>query len=294
MYRETHNPEIVIPERYIIDHVIADNRAMSAMEAFDQRTEEKVFVKSRNPLRDKYAAERIANEAEIRSNLDHPQIPGFRHADPDALHPYIVTDLAESDPTVERRFKDFGDPPLAAELVGSALVALDHVHGKKIAHCDIKPGNLLMTWDETAVTDFDIARRIGGEAISQALFGDPDTNLATLQYASPEQLRGEQELDARSDVYSMGRVLLYFLSGKPPVTGEDASQVAARRIAVGDSPRDLFSRDVPAGLLAVTERALQTLPGGRYASAGEMSEDLERWVRDNVPAAARAPELIAA
>lgn len=280
MPKTTAAPEIIIPERYQVDHVVADNAGMSAMLAYDVETGERVFAKARIPDHDDLATNRIANEANMLASLDHPQIPGFRDADPAADHPWIVTDFVETVP-VRKYFKETDDPSLAAELVMSALGALEHVHDRKIVHRDIKPANLLMSWEQTVVADFDIARHIGQAAANDVSLEGPDGMAATWNYASPEQLYSLGDLDGRSDLYSMGQVLLHFLSGKPPISGDSVNQMIARRIAVGDNSHDLLARHIPEGLMAVVNQAVRELPGERFQSAGEMAEELERWLHDN-------------
>jgi serine/threonine protein kinase len=281
---QTASPEIVLADRYAVELTLTDTRARSAMRGIDLETGETIFAKSRSREFDKRATERIRNEADMLGSLDHPRIPGLRYADPDAERPFIVTDYTDREKTVESRFRQPGDFLLAATLVRSALGALEHVHDRRIAHCDIKPDNMPMTWDEAAVVDFDIARRIGDTATNELLFGEGGMQLATLEYASPEQLQGETDLDSRTDIYAMGQVLLYFLSGKRPVTAQNANQLAIRRQMSGYEGSDLNARRIPPALHAIVARALREQPDARYQEAGEMAEDLEQWERDNVPA----------
>lgn len=285
MNRAIRSLEVVLPERYAVERVVADNQFMSAMLAHDVETGEPVFAKVRNPATDHLASLKIANEADISGSLNHRRIPKFRDADPESSHPWIITDFVEVDlveaggrkvPAVEQRFKEVGDPLLAAVLMASAAEVLEYIHGQRIVHGDIKPGNLLMTREETAVTDYDIAQRLGeGTRIGIPLA--TDEVLVTLEYASPEQVRGETALDGRSDIYSLGRVLHFFLSGEPPVNRVNANEQTVLCM-LADETRT--SREVPDGLMEIVEKALQKAPDNRFQSAGEMAERLRRWVRD--------------
>lgn len=282
MSRVGHNPEIIIPEGYDVSHVVADNPQMSAMMAYDRAAEETVFLKLRNPQQDKHAASRILNEADIRADLVHPQIPGFRAADPEADHPYIVTEFRRSDPTVMRRFKQFGDPELAAELGVSMLNVLDYVHARKVVHCDIKPGNWLFEWEKADLTDFDISRRLdGGVDIlgrDNGEDGPAKTTIGTLEYMSPEQLSSDMPVDERSDIYSMGQMLLHILSGRKPASVLDRIKALEKDGPSEHDPIGYWGRDVPAALLDIADKALQLMPEDRYQSASEMSEDLEYYL----------------
>jgi len=285
MNRAIRNLEIVLPERYAVERVVADNKFMSAMLAHDIETGEPVFAKVRNPATDHLAPLRVANEADISGSLDHRRIPKFRDADPEASHPWIITDFVKVDfvetggkkvPAVERRLKEVVDPLLAAELMASAAEVLEYIHSQRIVHGDIKPGNLLMTQEETTITDYDVAQRVGEETLN----GVPlaiDEVLVTLEYASPEQIRGETALDGRSDIYSLGRVLQFFLSGEPPVNHVNANEQAILCMLAGEIRT---AREVPDELAEIVEKALQKAPDNRFQSAGEMAERLRRWVRD--------------
>lgn len=277
MSRVGHTSEIIIPDGYDANRVIADNPQMSAMMAYDQNSAETVFLKLRNPEHDAHAAGRIANEANILSSLSHPQIPAFRAADPEADHPYIVTEYRDSDPTVIRRFQQFGDPTLAAELGASALNVIDYVHGEGVVHCDIKPNNLLLTWDEVALADFDISQRTGG-GMDIGQHEPSKTVIGTLEYMSPEQFIADMPVDERSDVYSIGQVLLHFLSGKKPASVADRVKALKRHGQTSRDPLELWGRDVPPVLLDIAEKALQLMPDDRYQSVAEMNEDLERYL----------------
>lgn len=289
MNRAIRNLEIVLPERYAVERVVADNKFMSAMLAHDIETGEPVFAKVRNPATDHLAPLRVANEADISGSLDHRRIPKFRDADPEASHPWIITDFVKVDfvetggkkvPAVERRLKEVVDPLLAAELMASAAEVLEYIHSQRIVHGDIKPGNLLMTQEETTITDYDVAQRVGEETLN----GVPlaiDEVLVTLEYASPEQIRGETALDGRSDIYSLGRVLQFFLSGESPVNHVNANEQTVLCM-LADETRT--GREVPDGLMEIVEKALQKAPDNRFQSAGEMAERLRRWIRDKTHA----------
>src|SRR5206468_11921876 len=153
-------------------------------------------------------------------------------------------------------------PRAAARLVAQAARALAAAHDRGVVHRDIKPGNILVTRDgRVKVTDFGIAR-----ALSESALTLPGTTLGSVHYFSPEQARGELATPS-SDIYSLGIVLFELLTGRRPFTGDSAAAVATARLtAPVPSPRAV-NASVPAELDAIDQRALETEPGDRYASA---------------------------
>jgi tetratricopeptide (TPR) repeat protein len=173
----------------------------------------------------------------------------------------------------------------AARLIADAADALEHAHQLGIVHRDVKPGNRLL--DATGkiwVADFGLAR-FGPEA-GLTMSGDL---LGTLRYMAPEQALAKHGLvDHRADVYGLGATLYELLTGKPAVGGEDKQEIL-RRIAFEELvvPRKL-DKGIPAELETITLTCLAKEPTERYATAGELAEDLRRWMADQ-PIRARRP-----
>jgi serine/threonine protein kinase/Flp pilus assembly protein TadD len=175
-----------------------------------------------------------------------------------------------------------------AELGVQAAEALDYAHQVGVVHRDVKPGNLMV--DERGalwVTDFGLAQIQQGEG-SLTLTGDL---VGTLRYMSPEQALANREvIDHRTDVYSLGATLYELLTLRPAFEGQDRQELL-RQIAFEEptAPRKL-ERGIPAELETIVLKALEKNPAQRYASAQELADDLERFLR-NEPIRARRPSL---
>lgn len=190
-------------------------------------------------LTDPDYAETLSREARIQHDLDHPGIVRIVDLYADASPPYLVMELVEGKP-LDRLIDQRGRLPWreAMDLFRGILEAVDYAHERGIIHRDLKPANVLIADDgRVKVADFGLGR-ISADATSFAVSmnsenADAAKIVGTVEYMAPEQLRAG-EVDARADVYSLGKILFQMLTGVLPS-------------GMGDVPSDLDS-DVPSWL----------------------------------------------
>jgi serine/threonine protein kinase/Tfp pilus assembly protein PilF len=169
-----------------------------------------------------------------------------------------------------------------------AARALEHAHRLGIVHRDIKPANLMIDIrDNLWITDFGLARI--QEESGLTITGDL---LGTLRYMSPEQASGRRMVvDQRTDIYSLGVTLYELLTLRPVVTGRDR-QYLIRQITLDEPVRPRrVDPTIPKELETIVLKAMAKEPGERYASAGEMADDLQRFL-DDKPIHARPPTVL--
>ncbi|WP_442510945.1 serine/threonine protein kinase [Novipirellula sp. SH528] len=173
-------------------------------------------------------------------------------------------------------------------MTHQAAVAIQHAHQYGVVHRDIKPANLLLdSVGKIWVTDFGLAQ-VQNEASNLTRTGDP---MGTLRYMSPEQAAGRRdELDHRTDIYSLGVTLYELLTLRPAIEG-DGYREMLNNVALHDppSPKSL-EPTLPTELDTIVRKAIAKVPGDRYASAGALAEDLQAWL-DDKPIAAKPPTV---
>lgn len=177
-------------------------------------------------------------------------------------------------------------------LFRNVCQAVQHGHQRGIVHRDLKPANILV--DDTGqpkVIDFGVARSIDSDVAVTTVQTRVGQLIGTLQYMSPEQCDADpDEIDLRSDVYSLGVVLYELLSGVPPYDASSASLLQATRTIREASPPRLSSIDarLRGDIETIVQKALHKARDERYQSAGELAEDLEHYLNDE-PIRARPP-----
>ncbi|MDB5384917.1 MAG: Serine/threonine protein kinase [Planctomycetaceae bacterium] len=176
----------------------------------------------------------------------------------------------------------------AAQIAAAVADALDYAHDSGVVHRDIKPANLLLDSKGAVwVTDFGLALVATDAGLTQT--GDV---LGTLRYMSPEQAAGGREpVDHRTDVYSLGATLYEWLTLQPIFPGQDRPALFYQ--ILNEDPRPLRKLDlaIPVELETIVLKALAKSPIERYATAGEMADDLRRFL-DEIPIRARRPQLV--
>jgi serine/threonine protein kinase len=244
----------------------------------DLRLEREVALKVLDPVltADPAVVERFEREARLAASLQHPNIVSIYDIDERYGLLWYTMELIRGE-NLGQLVEELGplDPESTVRILGDALTALEHAHEMRLVHRDIKPENLLLGPDgRVRVTDFGLALALP----RNLMFGGATSRSGTPQFASPEQLIGGQ-VDARTDLFSLGLVGYFALLGKPPL--EERTAEGVRRGEVGGALPDLTSvrDDVPETLVRVLKKAAQMDPAARYASATTFKRALDRAMR---------------
>jgi len=163
-------------------------------------------------------------------------------------------------------------PEASVEIIQQVCLALEAAHAEGVVHRDLKPQNIMIDKQgRVYVMDFGIARSVGSEGLTMtgALVGTPE-------YMSPEQVKGE-DVDGRSDLFSLGIIFYELLTGKMPYRGETVQRAMFKRTVERPLPASAEESSVPPFLSEVTSKCLEIQPEKRYQSARELSADLDSW-----------------
>ena len=264
----------ILNSRYELEQLIGTGGMADVYRARDNLLGRTVAVKILHPqyAKDEVFIARFRQEAQAAANLNQPNIVNVYDWGIENSIYYLVMEYVEG-----RDLKDIiqqGGPLLperAVEIAMSICPALEAAHAYGIVHRDIKPHNVIVTYDnQIKVMDFGIARVAGGSAMTQT-----GTIMGTAQYISPEQAQG-RPADPRSDLYSLGVVIYEMLTGKVPFDGENPVSIAYKHVREDPLPPSMINPDISPGLEAVVMKALAKNPENRYQTAMEMYSDLER------------------
>jgi predicted Ser/Thr protein kinase len=220
---------------------------------------------------------RFLRESQLAASLDHPHVIPIYDADEVDSVLYLAMRYVDG-PSLQALIRERGalsraDSLRIAEQIGGAL---DAAHQADLIHRDVKPANILLADGHAYLCDFGLAKRTSSVAVTQA-----GSFLGTVDYCSPEQIRGEP-LDGRADVYSFGCVLYHCLSGEPPYARE--SDVAVLQAQL-DDPAPQLAPDLD-GVLA---RAMAKDREERYPTVGAFAADLRDAIAGGAPATVRVP-----
>jgi serine/threonine-protein kinase len=265
----TDQLNVALADRYVIERELGAGGMATVYLAEDLKHHRKVALKVLRPeLAAILGAERFLKEIEVTANLQHPNILPLYDSGEAGTFLYYVMPFVDGETPRDRltREKQLGIEE-TLEIAKGVAAALQYAHERKIIHRDIKPENVLLQSGQALVADFGIALAVsqaGGTRLTET-----GLSLGTPHYMSPEQATGDRELDARSDIYSLGAVVYEMLGGDPPHMGSTVQAIVAQILT--EDPRPLVSRrrTVPPHVDAAVQKALAKLPADRFATAGQ-------------------------
>ncbi len=231
---------------------------------------------------------RFRREMEALARIaSHPGIVGIHACGDEGGRPWCAMELVDGE-SLGRRLERDGPlaPEDAARLVAAVARSVEHVHRHGIVHRDLKPENVIIDarTEEPRVVDFGLAY----DAFSETLTRTGEL-LGTPAFMAPEQVarggdaggreEGIAEIGPATDVYGLGAVLYAALTGRGPFSGSSFLEILNALLHLEPEDPHHVRPEVPRELAAVARRALEKAPARRYASAGELADDLERWLR---------------
>ena len=264
-------PELVervrtaLARRYTIERELGRGGMARVYVALDRRHARPVALKILPPeLAAIIGPERFKREILITSRLTHPHILALHDSGEAAGALYYVMPLVQGE-SLRSRLDRAGGLPTdeAISIVQQVASALAHAHRAGIVHRDVTPNNILLSDGNALLADFGIARLLQSEGMT-----DTGLPLGTPMYRSPEQATGQREVDARSDIYSLGCVLYESLAGSA------AQACLSNRFAQPVPPLTKLRPDTPRSVAEAVARAMSTKPEERFASADDFARAL--------------------
>jgi eukaryotic-like serine/threonine-protein kinase len=261
--------------RYDVERVIGQGGMGVVLKGYDTELHRVVAIKVLAPHLAHYssARRRFAREAQAAAAVVHPHVIPIFDVESNAKFPYLVMQFVPGQ-SLQSRTDSYG--PLSVtetlRIAQQTAAGLAAAHAQGLVHRDVKPANILLedNVDRVLLSDFGLARAVDDASLTRT-----GVVAGTPYYMSPEQARGDA-IDARSDLFSLGSVIYFMLTGHPPFRASGAMAVLHR--ICNETPRaiDQINSQVPVEVIQVVDRLLSKSPDQRFANATDVEKELAR------------------
>jgi serine/threonine-protein kinase len=276
-----------LADRYRIVGELGRGGMATVYLAHDLKHQRQVALKVLRPELGQVGPDRFFREVAIAARLSHPHIMALHDSgEAEGLLFYVMPYVPGE--SLRQRLGREKQLPIedAVSITRQVAFALGYAHAQGVIHRDIKPANILLHEGEAIVADFGIALALA--AVAGDRLTESGLALGTPEYMSPEQSFGEQEVDGRSDVYSLGCVLYELLAGEPPYSGPTAQSVITKRMVDPVPSVRRLRPTVPVGVDRALMKAMAQAAADRFPSAAAFAEAL------TAPGAARPKSPVVA
>ncbi|MGD2121227.1 MAG: serine/threonine-protein kinase [Gemmatimonadota bacterium] len=263
-----------LKDRYHVEREIGKGGMAAVYLAEDLKHDRTVAIKVLLPeLASMLGPDRFLREIQIAAKLRHPHIlPLLDSGEVDGL-PFYVMPFVEGESVRDKLTREKQLSLEETLQIGREVTdALAYAHEKGVVHRDIKPGNIMLDSGHAVVADFGIA--LATQQVSDNRLTASGVSPGSPHYMSPEQAAGDDDIDGRSDIYSLGCVLFEALTGDPPFTGRLPQAILARKLREPPPSPSVVRDSVPDWLEAAILKALARSPADRFRTAVELGEAL--------------------
>lgn len=257
--------------------------------AEDTRLGRKVAIKFLPPesAENPKAHKRLLREAQAAATLDHPHICAIYEVGHEGSRSFIVMQYIEGETLAERIERKPLDLIESAHLAGQIADALNEAHSHGIIHRDLKPMNVMITSrGQAKLMDFGLAKLIeeknqllGSHVQTRSQLTTPGSVVGTVPYMSPEQIRCE-DLDARSDLFSLGTVMYEMITGSCPFSAKTGAEIIGAILLTEPPALSTGAPDTPAEAERIVSKLLAKEKSDRYQTAAEALADLRRLIEE--------------
>ena len=289
-----NNTQANLPYRfgdYILEKVLGRGGMGVVYLAFQVQLERRVAIKMIRSgcLASEDEVNRFHTEARSAASLAHPNIVTVYHCGECEGHHYFSMDYIPGTDLAKRITSGPMSPMDAVRYTRDVARAIDYAHQQGVIHRDLKPANVLIDeTDAVVVTDFGLAKQMGSDEGLTAT----GATLGTPSYMAPEQAAGKnEEQGAAIDIYAIGAILYSLLTGKPPFHGETVLQTIMQVIHRPAPTVRQSHPNVHSDLDTIVTKCLEKLPSRRYATAGALADDLDRFYQ-GAPIEAMPPSFL--